>query len=203
MDNLVILPILCLTEMSPLALKFFVKYCREVKDMVMDPDEFGSELHLVLDRLLLEAWKDVVNGKTFYNVIYSPQPIQFFDQFRSHKTMLYTIGDVQFSDYVCPAALTFMLNDGRFLAINYTQHQEPMPTVYHGQLMWNTPKPVTFDKRYRVPWDSRIRTREWLVELFRKYTERTKMIHPELDNLFRFHLFTDYAKRPDCRREDP
>ena len=192
LEEHVILPVLCLVEMSPCAMKRFFLKPEAIKDQVFSLDhrsfwadgevpgepvkneDCTAALHagfaVELDKLMSEALKDYVNIDTLY-----PANEHYVHPGLS-KTCLYRTGDVMSGNEVLPALFTFRINDGRYLSIYHSLPFEPTIGIKLNDCI-KGPEGI---KRTMLPtymhgqmW----KTPDWLGEIYEFYANKFKKSH--------------------------
>lgn len=113
-----ILPLLCILELSPKAACRFIEgghfRSPDSSGPVFVCDDrlgiFGAEL----DKLLMDALTDVMNGNTIYK----------FNKYRAehhrNKTHLLRLGDIMMDSMLLPALMTFRVNPGRYISMHHS-----------------------------------------------------------------------------------
>lgn len=183
MEEQVVLPVLCLVEMSPLAMERFFLVPDAIRNQVFSLntrdygicDENGNPFFddsqkpipgfaVELDKLLSEAQRDYVNHTTLY------QTHEFIANQGNSKTSLYRLGEISANGDIYPALFTFRINDGRYLAMYHSLTMDPIVPLKREDYV-RGPEGVPESNRPTYLYGERWKTPEWLIELLEGYIE--------------------------------
>ncbi len=186
LEEHVILPVLCLVELSPSAMRRFFLEPVAIKDQVFSLDhrsfwtdeevpgepetsvDSSSAVHagfdVELDRLMSEALKDYVNNDTLYVA-----SEHYVHPGRS-KTCLYRTGDMISGDEVLPALFTFRINDGRYLSMYHSPPYDPAITRKLDDCI-EGPKGIQRKMLPTYIHGQEWKTPEWLNEIYEIYAK--------------------------------
>ena len=113
-----ILPVLCLIELSPKAASRFIEgghyRLQDSPGPAFVCDDRSGVFGAELDRLLMDALTDVMNGNTVY------QFNEYNVEHHRNKTYLYRLGDTMINGQYWPALMTFRVNPGRYLSMRHS-----------------------------------------------------------------------------------
>lgn len=190
-EDRVILPILCLIEMSPTAMHRFLSRDGMLEKQVFELDgRGGNSISSVIDRLLLDALGDYVSNNTYYVVHGSVGS-------GSNCTSLHRFGDISQDGSILPALFTFRINDGRCLSIYRSNELDAICSIFSDDML-PMPDAIDSDIASSYLFGQDFRTPQWLSEILEGFIHKCgKPSTEQLYTILRWHIRCDMAYRSD------